>query len=66
MSWRMSARKNLRLTDREALHEYRTRERIERGEKVAGTEAEWLDRRGTAANAELRMDAEWRKMRHRF
>lgn len=62
----MSGRSNRRPTDREALHEYRLRERIERGEKVAGTEADWLDRRGTAANAELRTDAEWRRMRHRF
>ena len=61
----MSGRSNRRPTPNEALHEYRLRERIERGEKVVGMEADWLDRRGTAANAELRTDADSRRMRHR-
>jgi hypothetical protein len=32
-------------------------EQIERGEKIVGTEAEWLDRRGPAAAAGRRRDA---------
>lgn len=47
--------------DDEALREYRMRERVEGGEKVAGDEAGWLDRRGTAANAARRGDADTRR-----
>lgn len=50
--------------DDEALREYRMREKIERGEKVSGNEAEWLDRRGTAANAGRRGDALTRHSKH--
>ena len=56
----MGGRRKPRPTDDEALAEYRMRERIERGEKVAGQEAGWLDRRGPAANAALRADAQTR------
>lgn len=57
----MPGRKNRKQrSDDAALLEYRLKERIERGEKVVGEEAEWLDRRGTAANAALRGDADSR------
>lgn len=51
-------------TDDEALREYRMREKIERGEKISSDEAEWLDRRGTAANAARRGDALTRHSKH--
>src|SRR5438552_10211898 len=53
----MTGRKNHARTHDEALHEYRMHEQVERGEKVAGTEADWLDRRGPAARAGQRADA---------
>jgi hypothetical protein len=53
----MPGRKKRLPTDDEALREYRMREKIERGEKLSGEEADWLDRRGTAANAARRSDA---------
>lgn len=56
----MPGRKNPKHRDDAAISEYRMNERIQRGEKVVGTEAEWLDRRGTAANAGRRGDAESR------
>lgn len=46
--------------DTEAYHEYRLRERIERGEKVTGAEADWLDRRGAPARVARRDDAQRR------
>ena len=53
----MTGRKNHARTNDERLAEYRTREQIERGEKLVGTQAEWLDRFGPAAAAGLRRDA---------
>lgn len=53
----MTGRKNHARTSDEALAEYRMREQVERGEKVVGVEAEWLDRRGPAAAAGRRGDA---------
>lgn len=47
-------------SETEAYHEYRLRERIERGEKLTGSEADWLDRYGTAARIARRDDAERR------
>lgn len=60
----MPGRKIRRPTGDEALRDYRMREKIERGEKVSGHEAEWLDRRGTAANAGRRSDALARQSKH--
>lgn len=62
----MTARKQRRASDAEALHEYVMRERIERGEKVSGSMADWLDRRGTAANAGRRADASTRRAKRHF
>ena len=56
----MPGRKNPKATDDQALAEYRMLQQTERGEKVVGEDAEWLDRRGTAANAGRRADAESR------
>lgn len=56
----MPGRRNRPPTDDEKLAEHRTHERIERGEKMAGEDAEWLDRRGTAAHAGTRRDADKR------
>jgi hypothetical protein len=53
----MTGRKNHARTNDEKLAEYRMREQIERGEKVAGTQAEWLDRLGPAAAAGRHRDA---------
>lgn len=53
----MTGRKNRARSDNEALHEYRLHEQIERGEKLVGSDAEWLDRRGPAASAGRRRDA---------
>lgn len=53
----MTGRKNHTRSHNEALHEYRVHEHVERGEKLTGTEAEWLDRRGPAAAASRRQDA---------
>lgn len=53
----MTGRRNHARTDDEALAEHRMHEQIERGEKVVGTQAEWLDRRGPAAHAGRRRDA---------
>ena len=60
----MPGRKIRLPTDDEALREYRMHEKIERGEKITGHEAEWLDRRGTAANAGKRGDAITRHSKH--
>ena len=60
----MPGRKIRPPTSEEALREYRMREKIERGDKVSGDEAEWLDRRGTAANAGKREDAITRHSKH--
>lgn len=57
---RMPARKNPRSTDAEEYHDYHTRERVERGEKVTGVAADWLDRRGPDARVARRADADRR------
>lgn len=62
----MPGRKLRPPTDDEALREYRMRESIERGEKLRGPEADWLDRRGTAANAGRRADALTRHSKRSF
>lgn len=53
----MTGRKNHPRTNDEKQAESRMREQIERGEKVVGDEASWLDRRGLAARAGQRSDA---------
>ena len=53
----MTGRRNHARTRDEQLAEYRMREQIERGEKVVGAQAEWLDRVGPAAAAGRRAGA---------
>jgi hypothetical protein len=61
----MPGRRNHARTHNEALAEYRLHEQIERGEKVSGPEAGWLDRRGPAAHAGDSSDALTRHVRRR-
>lgn len=56
----MPGRKQPHDADAQDYNEYRLRERIERGEKLAGELGGWLDRRGTAARVARRPDAERR------
>jgi len=53
----MTGRRNHPRTHDEKLAEYRMRERVERGEKLVGSDAEWLDRLGPAAHAGTQRDA---------
>lgn len=53
----MTGRKNHERTRNEALHEYRIHEQVQRGEKIAGTAAGWLDHVGPAAAAGRQGDA---------
>lgn len=53
----MTGRHNHPRTHNEALHEYRMREQIQRGETILGMEASWLDRIGPVATAARQRDA---------
>lgn len=53
----MTGRRNHQRNHNEALHEYRIHAQIQRGERIHGSEAEWLDEVGPAMAAGLRMDA---------
>lgn len=53
----MTGRHNHPPTHNEALHEYRIHAQIQRGEKIVGPEAKWLDNVGPAMAAGLQMDA---------
>ena len=53
----MTGRHNHGRTHDEKLHEYRLHEQIQRGEKIVGTEAHWLDNTGPAMAAGRQSDA---------
>lgn len=61
----MVGRKQRDTTPNEAHREYMRSARLEHGEKIEGEAAEWLDRRGTAANASRIEDVPMRS-RHRL
>ena len=53
----MTGRHNHARTHEERLHEYRLHEQIQRGEKIVGTNGEWLEDIGPAMAAGRQTDA---------